>query len=459
MDLQEWLNSEETIRKSKKSYAHFDIRTDIKRQKGYISDPETVSRHGFYPFIHYELTMNKFSSAKGCYQKSRDICYAAHIDRCIYQLYSFILNQLYNNRVKHDGISDVAVAYRTDLHGSNITFSKRVFDFIKQLGKCYVMVGDFTNFFDNLDHQYLKQQWCSLLNCGQLPKDHYNVFKNVTSYSKWELTDLLDLNGLKDNPAGKMCLNKQIRAITPEQFKANRKHIIKNPNHYGIPQGSPISAVLANVYMLDVDKQINDMITSIGGMYMRYSDDFMIIIPDAEEIRATDIFSKVHISLKAAPRLSLEPRKTQYFYYCNGHLENCGKLFHKDSADKKQILNFLGFTFDGQRVSIRSKTVIKYYYRMYSKAKTITKHGGYTPEGKHISCVNLYRRYSERGSTGKSGNFLSYVNRAAELYGADEYIRRDTKRHMQKIRKALKKSPQANRHRRYSPKPNSVSDQ
>ena len=39
------------------------------------------------------------------------------------------------------------------------------------------MIGDFTHFFDNLDHAYLKKQWCSLLECERLPKDHYNVLR------------------------------------------------------------------------------------------------------------------------------------------------------------------------------------------------------------------------------------------------------------------------------------------
>lgn len=57
------------------------------------------------------------------------------------------------------------------------------------------MIGDFTHFFDNRDHDYLKRQWCSLLKSDRLPDDHYSVFKNVTAYSKWELKDLLILNG------------------------------------------------------------------------------------------------------------------------------------------------------------------------------------------------------------------------------------------------------------------------
>ena len=290
----DWLNSENTVKRSKKPYAHFDLRTDIGKQKSYISNPHKVAAHGFYPFIHYQIKTIKFNKTKGPRVKTRDICYAAHIDRCIYQYYSFMLNELYNERVRIDGTSDVAVAYRTDLHKSNIYFSKRAFDYIKELGRCYVMIGDFTHFFDNLDHDYLKRQWCSLLKCDRLPDDHYSVFKSVTAYSKWELTDLLALNGLSDDWAGRKSLNSQVRVLMPRQFKENRSHIVKNANHYGIPQGSPISATLANVYMLEVDKLINDMILGLGGKYMRYSDDFIIILPDVAEINAAEAFGKIH---------------------------------------------------------------------------------------------------------------------------------------------------------------------
>lgn len=34
----DWLNSENTVKRSKKPYAHFDLRTDIGKQKFYISN-------------------------------------------------------------------------------------------------------------------------------------------------------------------------------------------------------------------------------------------------------------------------------------------------------------------------------------------------------------------------------------------------------------------------------------
>ena len=437
MTLTEWLNSADAVEHSKKPYAHFDWRTDIGQQREYIADLDKVAKHGFYPFIHYEKRTIKYSKKKGRKEKVRDICYAAHIDRCIYQYYSFLLNALYNERVRKDGTSAAAVAYRTDLHENNIHFSKRAFDFIKANSPVYVMIGDFTGFFDNLDHEYLKRQWCSLLGVDRLPADHFAVFKNITTYSKMELTDLLRLNGLEDTKSGRKELNGMARVLTPEQFKENRSLIQRHQEPYGIPQGSPISGILANVYMLDVDKHINDAVVELGGMYIRYSDDFMIILPDTPEVDAGKELGRIADMVKQAPRLTLEPSKTQYLYFENGVLTNCGKEIHKDADDSSRTINFLGFSFDGQKVRIRSKTVSKYYYRMYRKARNIAKMGGRTPDGKRITCRNLYMTYSRKGAKKGPGNFLTYVDRAAAEYGPNEPIKCDTRKHMQKIRKAL----------------------
>lgn len=47
----EWLESDEAKEKSMRFYAHFDYRTNIGQQRVYLSDPENIKRHGFYPFI------------------------------------------------------------------------------------------------------------------------------------------------------------------------------------------------------------------------------------------------------------------------------------------------------------------------------------------------------------------------------------------------------------------------
>lgn len=131
----------------------------------------------------------------------------------------------------------------------------------------------------------------------------------------------------------------------------------------------------------------------------------------------------------------------RFYHFAENKIENCGATIHEDADCSNRHLNFLGFTFDGQKVSLRAKTVSKHYQRMRKKAKTIAKSGGYTKRGNHISKKNLYMKYSVRGSTRKPGNFLTYVNSAQtpERFGEDERIGIVSKRNMQKIRKFLKK--------------------
>ncbi len=446
MTAEEWLDLDATEEKSKKGYAHFDRRTSMREKKDYVFDPANIAHHGFYPFIHYKKKQIKYSKKKGKKVKERDICYAAHIDRCIYQYYSFLLGEQYNQRVAKDGISQCAVAYRTDLGQNNIHFAKRAIDFIRTNAPCYVMIGDFTHFFDSLDHRYLKQQWCSLLEKPELPRDHYQVFKSVTHYSTWELSDLLELNRLKDTRAGRRALNEKMTVLTPEQFKINRKHIQKHEEPFGIPQGSPISGLLANVYMLEVDKEIHDLVVDSNGLYMRYSDDFIVVLPD-EGSSTHKTLGDISTRFNAIVGLKLEPEKTQYFKFEDQMLKNCGAEFSVPGEGQKRYINFLGFTFDGKHVSIRAKTTGKYYYRMYSKAKTVRRSKG---KGRRVSADNLYALYSCKGARGYrikgkdgkvkrgSGNFLSYVDRAKRTFGKDELIDRDTRRHMGKIKRALK---------------------
>ena len=443
-DMELWRTSDKTIKKSQRYYAHFDYRTDISKSWEYICNPQNICQHGFYPFIHYVKDMSKYSAKNGgIKEKYRDICYAAHIDRCIFQLYNFILNEHYNEECIRLGIPDVAVAYRTNLNKkNNIDFAKRAIQFIRSSQDCYIMIGDFTKFFDNLDHTYLKKQWCRLLYVDRLPPDHYAVFKNITRYSYFELTDLLEIHGLDNTSKGRRELNQKKRILSPQELKKNA-HRIQTNKDCGIPQGSPMSGVLANLYMMEIDKSIHDFVTVYSGLYMRYSDDFIIVLPHIEAETAFTALTEIS-NLFNSPRypgLELQPMKTQYYYFHGNRIENCGTAIHEEADCSNRYLNFLGFTFDGEKVSLRAKTVSKYYQRMRRKAKTIPKSGGYTKKGNHISKKSLYMRYSIRGAAGKPGNFFTYVNRAQDkdCFGKSENIGIISERNMQKIQKFLKK--------------------
>ena len=83
MELKEWKERNAKARK----YAHFDEKVSLDNVWTYISNSDNIKKHGFYPFIHYEKVFNKFEkdNSKGnIKEKTRDLCYAAHIDRYIY---------------------------------------------------------------------------------------------------------------------------------------------------------------------------------------------------------------------------------------------------------------------------------------------------------------------------------------------------------------------------------------
>lgn len=428
-----------------RKYAHFDQKVSLNRVWKYISEPQNIIKHGFYPFICHIKQFNKYGKDKDGKPikklKERKICYSAHIDRYIFSYYGFKLNNMYNEYVMENGINNVSLAYRNNLKQSNIEFAKRAFDFIKNTQSCYIIIGDFTNFFDKLQHKYLKNCICKVMNMDKLPEDYFAVYKNITKYSEWKLSDLLEINNLDITEKNVRKLNTQEKVITLKQFKKYKKEqIYKNNNDYGIPQGSAISAVLSNIYMIECDEKINNYITKSNGLYLRYSDDFIIVIPDIDEIGFKGKFDYINKLLKSIPNLELQSEKTQVYTYKNMMLKNCNSLVMKEMEDGKNFINYLGFTFDGVEVTIREKTISKYYYRMYRKLKTIKKRNGYVNTTR-ISCKNVYEKYSSKGAhiKGGKGNFISYVDRSKKCF-PEEPIDRKTKRHMLKIRREIDKA-------------------
>ncbi len=434
MDIEAWKKRNATP----KYYAHFDKRVSVHEAWPYISNPIRVAHHGFYPFIHYQQKFNKYSKEEGVKPKERELCYAAHIDRYIYSYYGFLLNEKYISRVIKDGISDSAVAYRTDLGCNNIHFAKRAFDFIRDNSPCFIVVGDFTHFFDKLNHRYLKRQLCNLLETKVLAPDFYAVFKNITRFATWNLEDLLQINKFENTRQGVRTLNQRPQVLTPDQFKLLKKDYI-NPHAepFGIPQGSPISAILSNIYMLDFDKKLRQFTDENSGLYMRYSDDFIVILPGRDSQSFSQQLKWIQTLVQDTDGLELQEEKTQAFSYSPLELQNVNADYFELAVQGKSFLNYLGFTFDGKTVTIRDKTLSKYHYRMYRKAKFIVKSKGYTKFGSRISKKNLYNLYTVKGANKGNGNFITYVQRAEDVFGNGEAIARGTKNHLGKIKRVL----------------------
>ena len=96
-----------------KYYTHLDVKKHHKDYQQRVQNINWVSRHGFYPFIHFQMDCSKYINdleGNKFIKKSRDIYYAAHIDRFIYEYYGNRLNNRYNEYMKSKGISRVSTA-------------------------------------------------------------------------------------------------------------------------------------------------------------------------------------------------------------------------------------------------------------------------------------------------------------------------------------------------------------
>ena len=193
--------------------------------------------------------------------------------------------------------------------------------------------------------------------------------------------------------------------------------------------------------MIEFDSRISLFLEKMNGKYVRYSDDFIIIVPHLEKEVLKKTYDKLLDEVKNA-KLMLQSDKTQLFSYENQTILPLQNVLNGIETKSKK-LNYLGFSFDGKKVSLRDKTISKYYNKVYRKIKTIVKHNFVSKYGNPISCNNLYTLYSKNGaipnSENKWGNFITYVNKCEKIFGKDENVNLIKRRHMQKIRKRLKR--------------------
>ena len=420
-----------------KKYAHFDMRKNFDDYKSYIQNPKRIKSHGFYPFIRYEINFIKYNKKSNeTITKKREISYSAHIDRYIYKYYSEKLNHYYNIKAPKYNINEVSIAYRNNMKGkSSVNFAKEVIDFITTKEKCYILVGDFKDFFNNINHVYLKERICDLLECDKLPDDYYAVYKNITKYSYINIKDIEDIlerrriklnEKLKDS---KLFYTKDFQNLKKNKLKINKTGV-------GIPQGASISSVYANIYMIEFDNIVNKYVNERNGIYRRYCDDFIVVLPINKELECYRhkkiIFNKIY----SIPDLKISESKTKEYIYGDKKL----KWEDKESA----VLDYLGFEFNGIEVKIREKSVSKFYYRLYRK---INKSNRRTKKEER-KCLrkSLYRNYSHLGSipSKKSrGNFITYANKAQRVFdensSTNNKMNEQIKKHWKVISRELSK--------------------
>lgn len=369
--------------------------------------------------IYHKRSHKEYNPKLGTYQstaKARPIHYASHKDSLIFSYYSHLLNVGYKKILESNPELDKTVtAYRKIIKDvdpeiqkeegkSTIDFAHEIFEEIKDRAKdtdIAVLAFDIEKFFSSLNHQKLKEKWNEVMNYDpnfssvDVNTDHFRVFKATTDFSYILLDDLKvskkNQNGKKAGfdesklahirkTKGFKCFfesNQDFR----NQIKQKKLKIYKNPfwdknekTKKGIPQGLPISATLANIYLLDFDRTIiKKLVKDRNCYYRRYSDD-IIIICTPEEI---ELVKKIIEDEMQNNLVSISKEKTETFIF--KHIE---KRLVSHKLSKKYVnhtevnieipyspLKYLGFEFRGYNKNIKSANISKFYRKLINVVK------------------------------------------------------------------------------------------
>lgn len=189
--------------------------------ENYITNCENIAKHSFLPFLHKvskkrryrkrydengilktykvgDIAKNRFKDVK-----PRELYYAGHLDSLIFSYYTKLLNKPYEDKLEQFGLNDVVTAYRripkdienpSSSNKCNIDFANDVFKLIKNYpeSKFAVVTFDIKSFFDNLDHSLLRKMLMEVLSLDRLPRDYFNIFKNITRFSYVDIQDIFE---------------------------------------------------------------------------------------------------------------------------------------------------------------------------------------------------------------------------------------------------------------------------
>ena len=447
-----------------KRYPHFDRHLSEDKILSIVTNPAHVARNAFFPFMLYNKKVGRFDRK----EKVRPIRYAARRDAYIYAYYRHLLSDLYEAKLKELGIADCPIAYRKipvsaeNLKGKcNIHFAKEAFQQITSMGSCYALAMDISSYFESLDHNKLYQTWCDLLGVESLPPDHEAVYKAITRYTVVDLDECykrlgykgtIEINGVKKwgftcDPRKirmQLCPMRDFRQKICGQGGMHSQLTVQNKEVYGIPQGSPISDLLANIYLLDFDKKMADYATANGAYYRRYSDDILFICPANADLLAEAMQMIRDDITNAGPQLLIKDEKTNLTQFTKAGDEVIATPLLP--AGKHKPFEYLGFAFDGKTVQLRDSTLSKYYRKMTfgirkEAANLVARYPGKTAkeilELANISAI--YQKYGkieefEDNSDYTEWNFWTYTRRAVDVMGTlDNIILHQLRNHKKKL--------------------------
>lgn len=438
-----------------KRYPHFDQLIGVEKAKALAMDPTRVAQHSFFPLLMYAKARKPFrkkvDGKKPPPKPPRPIRYAARRDAYIFGYYRHLLSERYEAELAALGISHCPIAYRRipiapgDKRGkSNIQFANEAISRIRSHEACCALAVDISSYFESIDHEKLKALWCRLLKVDRLPDDHFAVFKNITRYRVVDRTEAYRrlghfgvkryvgvrpiegyLTPFKDIPK-QLCTPAMFREKIAGQGAGYDSIITTNPDTFGIPQGAPISDLLANLFLIDFDVEMDALARSFGGSYIRYSDDILLILPVAVDEARNLMSSLPNMIRRHGEKLVIAPSKSSLVRY-----EKVGDHQSFTLVDGKGAngLEYLGFRYDGKDVYLRNSTVAN-LYRSVAKAaasQALATFKRYPDKSYDELCEMFdFEQFSKRfgrvedfasASEFRQWTFWTYVKRSVEEFG------------------------------------------
>lgn len=379
-----------------RKYKHFDV--PVSEEWAAAVTPEQVSAHSWSPLMHWIKETPRYRmNASGKMEfkiKPRDIMHASHRDACILSKYSHELTHRLDAWYSANGLHETVIAYRS-LGKSNYHFAATAQAYVRDHQAVEAMCFDVTGFFDNIGHKRLKRRLKWLLAVDELPDDWHKVLRAVTRYSHVQKADLkahaVFGPRLKQRSADRPL-------ATVKELKAAGIPIHTNGTGIGVPQGTPISASLSNLYMVDFDMTMKALADQRGALYQRYSDDILIICtPEHADELATAVATAL-----ASEALLLHNDKTVRLPF---------------TGDERDNFQYLGYQLGLGQALIRPGSLSRQWRsakrairRSERKAEKLAKIG----QKDKIYTSKLRGRLTHVGAR----NFLAYADRSSDELGS-----------------------------------------
>ncbi len=426
---------------SPKVRVHFDRPLSREDAERLVTDAAAVARHAFLPLISFSKKERRYRRRLGekrpvVTTKLRELAYPSNHDGYVFAFYAERLGALYEAELAARGLENVAIGYRKG--SSNIKRASEAFREIQSRGDCVALALDIKGFFDNISHEILKNHWTFLLGSGPLPDDHYKVFRALTVAGKIDRAELLELLGHPSNardhdlprPLCSIAQFRHLRAATSRSSKLVSKHT----GERGIPQGTPLSAMAANLSMLEFDTAVHAIVNAVGGSYRRYSDDILVLCSPEHIVM---VEAAIQAALKLYTKtLSLNTDKREEVFFTR-----IGQTGVSCTRKTAKALQYLGFIFDGQKSRIRSGTLSRYHRRMASSVRVAKIRALLVKLGKLNGRNVLHKReiLARHTHLGARSFVSGYAKLSAGIMGplGAEAIRRQVSGHTRVLKRRL----------------------